>query len=351
VERIIDIKMLGGFHMKVMLKLSVVLAMVLTFSSCSTGVVSHNYKETTANSEQLVQPSQVQTSVKTPSSKEMVATLCSDEFQGRLTGSKGNEKAEEYIEKTFKDIGLTPLFEDSYYEPYTQEVYKKSGLIDINDKPENKVVNNIVGVIKGKDSKKAVVISAHFDHLGFVNGTINRGALDNASGVSALIEIANTLKEKSKEKLFDMDIILCAFNGEETGLNGSRAFVEDIISKPVYGNLYNINIDCIGATDGGKLALKNKSKVSNKLYDAIKTTMKKYNIEFSDTAVIGLGDHLSFESASIPNVFLVQENVKKLVHTPKDTPDILDYGQMKKIANAICDFIETNEGVDFKLSK
>jgi len=69
-----------------------------------------------------------------------------------------------------------PLFEDSYYEPYTQEVYKKYGLIDKDDKPENKQVNNVVGVIKGKDSKKAVVISAHFDHLGYLDGKIIRGA-------------------------------------------------------------------------------------------------------------------------------------------------------------------------------
>jgi hypothetical protein len=347
VERIIYIKLVGGIHLKPILKLSVILSIVLTLSSCSSGVVSQNSKETTGNSGQSIQQSQVQTPVKIPTIKETIDTLCSDEFQGRLTGSKGNEKTGEYIEKTFKDIGLEPFFDSSYYEPYTQEVYKKSGLIDKDDKPENKEVNNVVGVIKGKDSKKAVVISAHFDHLGYVNETIIRGALDNASGVSALIEMAHTLKEKSKEKLFDMDIVLCAFNGEENGLNGSLAFVDYIKSKSVYGNLYNINIDCIGGKEGGKLALKNKSKVSNKLYDAIKTTMKKENIEFADVAVQGLGDHLRFEGAGIPNVFIVQENVTKLVHKTTDTSDILDYGQIKKVSNAISDFIDTNDGVIF----
>jgi Zn-dependent M28 family amino/carboxypeptidase len=210
------------------------------------------------------------------------------------------------------------------------------------------MVNNVVGIIKGKDITKAVVISAHFDHLGYVNGELIRGALDNASGVSALLEIAHILKEKSKEKPFDTNIIFCVFNGEESGLKGSEAFV-DAITSTAYYNLYNINIDCVGAKDAGKLSLNNKSKESNRLYDAVKTTMKKANIEFSNTVVHGISDHSNFGKVGIPNVFLAQENIKQLIHKPTDIPSILDYEQIKKLANAICDFVETNDGVDFML--
>ena len=110
--------------MKHILKLNFILAMVLTFSACSSPKVSQNSKATTGNSGQSVQVSQVQTPVKIPTIKETVATLCSDEFQGRLTGSKGNEKTGEYIEKTFKDIGLDPFFDDSYYQKYYLGVNK-----------------------------------------------------------------------------------------------------------------------------------------------------------------------------------------------------------------------------------
>jgi hypothetical protein len=99
--------------------------------------------------------------------------------------------------------------------------------------------------------------------------------------------------------------------------------------------------------NSGKLALKNKSKISSKLYEAVKITMKKHNIDFADVGVLGLSDHLRFESAGIPNVFIVQENIKKLVHKPTDNPDILDYGEIDKIANAISDFIGANDGVIF----
>ncbi|WP_258280734.1 M28 family peptidase [Clostridium sp. CM027] len=329
--------------MKPILKLSVILAMVLTFSSCSSPEVSQNSKTTTGNHGQSVQVSQVQTPVKIPTIKETVATLCSDEFQGRLTGSKGNEKTGEYIVKTFKDIGLDPFFDDSYYQKYYLGV--NSSYRGGENNIKLKMVNNVVGVIKGKKSENAVVISAHFDHLGYVDGTIIRGALDNASGVSALIEVAHKLKEKSKAKPFDTDIIFCAFNGEEVGLKGSQAFVNAVTSTNY--NFYNINIDCVGAKKGGKLALKNKNELSNKLYGAVKTAFKKDNIGFADTVVHGLSDHVNFQSMGIPSVFIAQENVENLVHKPTDTPDTLDYGQIDKIANAISDFIGANDGVIF----
>ncbi|MFL0197895.1 M28 family peptidase [Clostridium sp. WILCCON 0269] len=229
----------------------------MTFSSCFLSAFNHNATKVNESNKQLVQ---VQDSAKIPTTKEIVNTLTSNEFEGRFVGSKGNEKAGQYISKIFKDIGLKPLFGDNYYDGYSQLVYNNY------DTGTNKILNNVVGVIKGRESKNAVIVSAHFDHIGYQDGKIIRGALDNASGVSALIKIANTLQEKSKEKSFDEDIIFCAFNGEEEGLVGSRAFVNEIKSKSIYNSLYNINIDSIGAKAGGTFALKNKSNVSSKLY-------------------------------------------------------------------------------------
>ncbi|WP_242850535.1 M28 family peptidase [Clostridium lundense] len=330
-----------------------IFTIAITLSSCSfniNGCKSTKSNNEAVNNNQSSESTQVQIPVKIPATKEIVTTLCSDEFEGRLIGSKGNEKAGEYIAGVFKNIGLDTLFEDSYYQKYYQGVSNTLGNYGNNTKL--KMVNNVVGIIKGKEGKerrKAVVISAHFDHEGYQDGKIIRGALDNASGVSALIQIAHTLKERSKEKSFDTDIIIAAFNGEETNLSGSKAFIGAILAY-MYDNynLYNINIDCIGSKNGGKLALKNKSSVSNKLYDAVKTTMKKNNIEFADTTVRGTSDHKSFENVDIPNVFIVQENINKLVHNPTDTPDSLDYEQIDKIANAISDFVETNNGIMFE---
>ncbi|PRR82495.1 Aminopeptidase YwaD precursor [Clostridium luticellarii] len=340
---------MGVIVIKSILKLGAIVAITLTFSSCSLTTPTSSTSNTKV-SQSNKQSVQVKDSVKIPTTKEIVNTLASNEFEGRYVGSKGNEKAGQYISGIFKDIGLKPLLGENYYVEYTQSVYKHFGMLSAGEAKEDvvKKLDNVVGVIKGKDSKKAVIVSAHFDHIGYQDGKIIRGALDNASGVSALIKIANGLQEKAKQKPFDEDIIFCAFNGEEEGSAGSRAFVKQITSKKLYDSIYNINIDSIGAKEGGKLALKNMSKVSNKLYDAVKTTLKKDNVEFADTRVMGASDHFSFENAGISNVFFVQEGIEKLVHKPTDTPDILEYDKIDRIASSIVNFIETNNGVVFK---
>lgn len=310
--------------------------MILTVTSCS----FNNKTKVLKNDKQVVNTKEHK---EIPSSEQIVKDLCSKEFEGRLVGSKGNDKARDYIVKIFKELELEPFIENDYYHKYYERV---SNYSQNNRKNEFKTISNVVGVIKGKDRHSGVVISAHFDHLGYQNGKLIPGALDNASGIAALIQISKILKEKSKNKPFDMDIILCGFNSEEIGRTGSRNFVNDI--QGMYYNLYNINIDCVGGKQGGKLALKNISKVSAKLYDTMKNCMKKNEITFSNTRVKGgSSDYKSFENSSIPNINIGQENIKKLIHKPTDTPDILNYEQIGKISNAICDFIENNNGKVF----
>ena len=88
---------------------------------------------------------------------------------------------------------------------------------------------NVVGIIKGTDPqlrRESVVLSAHLDHLGIgapVDGdSIYNGAMDNASGVATLIEIARALGERGRRP--KRSIVLLALTGEEEGLLGSRAF-------------------------------------------------------------------------------------------------------------------------------
>jgi Zn-dependent M28 family amino/carboxypeptidase len=90
---------------------------------------------------------------------------------------------------------------------------------------------NIVGVLPGSDaklSKEYVVVSAHLDHLGIgepVNGDkIYNGAMDDASGIASLIEIARGIKESGAKP--KRSILFLAVTGEEKGLLGSRYFAE-----------------------------------------------------------------------------------------------------------------------------
>ncbi|NFA18579.1 M28 family peptidase [Clostridium botulinum] len=312
---------------------------ILNIASCSMATKEQNAIEQDVPKETIAQQ-------EVPNTNEIIDKLCSDEFSGRLVGSEGNEKTANYISKIFEDIGLKPLNGEFYYKPYEQEVYKKYGLVDDNDNGENKTINNVVGVIKGTDSKKAIVISAHFDHVGYQDGKIIRGALDNASGVAALIKIADILNNKSKNNTFSRDIIIASFNGEETGQEGSKAFVDDIKDK--YSNLYNINIDCVGGKKAGDISLNNKSKVSDKLTAEMKKTFTDNEMKFSDKILKGAtSDHKSFEDGGIPNIYIGQDNLKPYTHNFDDNPDSLNCDEINKVVKTICDFIEKNHEHDF----
>jgi hypothetical protein len=105
---------------------------------------------------------------------------------------------------------------------------------------------NVVGVIAGSDVKlrdEAVVIGAHMDHLGRVGDVVYPGADDNASGVSALIEISKafaTLPAKPKRT-----VVIAFWTGEEEGKFGSGFYVRHPL-WPLKCTVAYLNLDMIG---------------------------------------------------------------------------------------------------------
>jgi Zn-dependent M28 family amino/carboxypeptidase len=106
---------------------------------------------------------------------------------------------------------------------------------------------NVAGILRGSDSTRRgeyVVLSAHLDHLGIggaVNGdTIYNGAMDNASGVAAILEIAQELHESGAKPA--RSILFVAVTGEEKGELGSRYFAAHP-TVPAAAMIANVNID------------------------------------------------------------------------------------------------------------
>lgn len=270
--------------------------------------------------------------------QEVINKLCSYEFEGRWIGSAGNELAEEYINDLFGQIGLIPIFNESYKEEYTQEVYKNYGLIAEDDYGEVKTINNIVGKIEG-NSNNAVIISAHFDHIGILDGKIIRGAIDNASGVSVLLDLAEILNNKYSVNEPAFDIIFCAFNGEECGLTGSEKFIEDINGK--YDNLININIDSVGYKDGGKVTFLDRN-TDTSLYEPMKEVIENNGLEVElNTGLKGTADSVEFDRAGISAICIIDENVKEVIHTENDTPELIDYDRLDKVVKSVDDFVSS----------
>jgi Zn-dependent M28 family amino/carboxypeptidase len=106
---------------------------------------------------------------------------------------------------------------------------------------------NVAGILRGSDATRRneyVAVSAHLDHLGVgepINGDrIYNGAMDNASGIAAILEVAHTLHESGVKPA--RSILFVAVTSEENGLLGSRYFAAHP-TVPAASIVANINTD------------------------------------------------------------------------------------------------------------
>ena len=167
-----------------------------------------------------------------------VETLSSDAYQGRKTGTKGAEMSRAYISGRFKEIGLkafssTPAFEQAFS-------FKRGSAAEVKG-------INMIGYIQGK-TDNVIVISAHYDHLGIVKDEVFNGADDNASGVGGLLKIAAYFAKNKPNNT----LIFAAFDAEEMGLQGAKAFV-NAPTVALAKIKMNINMDMIAHNDKGEL--------------------------------------------------------------------------------------------------
>ncbi|HVQ41854.1 MAG TPA: M28 family peptidase [Vicinamibacterales bacterium] len=160
--------------------------------------------------------------------------LSADDMEGRAVGTPGGAKARAFVIERFKASGIQP-FGDSYEQPFTFSAGRAG------QTTERKGVN-VIGRIDGsRTPRKYIVVTAHYDHIGTRNEQVFNGADDNASGTAALFAVA---KYFSTHKPVN-SLIFAAFDGEESGLRGARAFVA---TPPVdaASMIINLNMDMIG---------------------------------------------------------------------------------------------------------
>ena len=211
--------------------------------------------------------------------------------------------------------------------------------IHIPFEEEEKTISNIIGVIKGSNSKLApFIITAHYDHLGKDGlGNTYSGALDNASGASFLLELSRSFATYGKPK---RDIIFVALNAEEFGLLGSKAFAES--------NLFNIqdskviNFDMIGSVDypisfmqGSKFKNTN-SELLNSLKEICDSNNVSYEVLYEDSS-----DHASFNNLNIDAVSFCHSD-KTRIHTPNDTIDYIDTNAIDTVYSIVDEEIKTS---------
>lgn len=166
--------------------------------------------------------------------------LSSDAMEGRRIGTRGGALARAFVEERLTASGIVP-FGATLDEPFTYGPVAGTGTVVHGV--------NVVGHLDGTlTPQRYLVVSAHYDHLGIQNGQIYRGADDNASGTAALFAIASYFRAHRPRHA----LIFTAFDGEEEGLRGSRAFVH---APPVEAAAIrlDLNMDMIGREGSDRL--------------------------------------------------------------------------------------------------
>ncbi len=264
--------------------------------------------------------------------------LASDYMEGRETGTEGEKKAAEYIVKRYKEIGLKPLGDQgTYMQNYTRKI-KMNPHAEVPSANDPTISgNNLVGFVDN-GSDQIVVLGAHYDHLGYGGEgslytgpeEIHNGADDNASGVSALLYLAEMLHDNPKAKKYDY--LFLAFSGEEKGLWGSNYYVNHptVDMKEV---VYMINMDMVGRlNDKRVLAVggTGTSPIWNKYLDKLN---KGFKLKKSESG-IGPSDHTSFYLKDKPVLFFFTGQHKDY-HKPTDDIEHINFLGLRDISQYI----------------
>ncbi len=252
--------------------------------------------------------------------KNIVTYLSDDYLEGRGCGTKGGMIAGTMITSQFKGNNMIPF----YHRTFTQS-FKKDTIIG----------RNIIGVVRAKYySEKYIVISAHYDHLGILEGKIYNGADDNASGVAAMLTLSKYFSQLRNEgKGLPVNLIFAAFDGKEYNMAGSENFISNLpVSKK--NIICDINIDQIGSifappSKDTNYILVLGTKSFPRLKSAIEAANNKMkhpleiNYDFYGSKVFAelfykISDQNSFVNVGIPSLFFTSGIH---MHTYKPTDD------------------------------
>jgi Zn-dependent M28 family amino/carboxypeptidase len=180
---------------------------------------------------------------------------------------------------------------------------------------EKRESSNVVGMIEGSDptlKAQTVILSAHLDHIGIKDNAkpgedrINHGALDNASGIATLLEVARGFKNtKIRPK---RSIILLAVTGEEKGLIGSDYFANNpTVTKADIAADVNLDMPVLLYPFTDVIAFgADRSTVG----EAVKHAAGRVGVALSgdplpEEGLFTRSDHYRFVEQGIPSVFLM----------------------------------------------
>ena len=264
--------------------------------------------------------------------------LADDMNEGRATGTISGQRVAWAITDMFRQYGLEPLFGSSFFQPF------------IADSLSSTRGRNVVGIVRSAvPSDEYVLISAHYDHLGILNGNVYNGADDNASGVTVLLNLADMFGTMKKTRTGpDKNIIFAALDAKELNMAGSKALVGRLQEREMTDSiLCAINIDQIGTVlepvheaDTSFVIVLGEQTLRKENRGLIDMCNRYYNIGLDiDHTFYGsenftelfyqLSDQTVFHQAGIPSLIFTS-GFHRHTYKTTDDPDIISYPVMKK---------------------
>ena len=258
-------------------------------------------------------------------SRKTLSYLASDDLEGRKPGNPGNFLAVSFIRKEFESYGL-----EMHLQKFTYTFRWRVGLFRWRTIEVETM--NVIGILRGT-SDKHVVIGAHMDHLGLDgDGNAYNGADDNASGTTAVLELAEAFG-KSATKPKDT-IIFIAFNAEELGLLGSKHYVNNPL-LPLDDCKLMINLDMVGRLRGTTVTAQggNLSRSVTQLVDKLDDD---YPFDVNIAAAGNRSDHAPFNWNGVPVLFF-HTGTHPQYHRTTDDSDLINYEGLVQISKFTLD--------------
>ncbi len=211
---------------------------------------------------------------------------------------------------------------------------------------------NVIGLLRGSDSllkKEAIVVCAHYDHIGLGPGnTVFNGADDNSSGTSALLAVAEALSRNNIRP--KRSVLFICFSAEEKGLLGSKYYASHPLI-PLDSTMAVINMDMIGRTDSLHQQVAQTGYVytigSDILSLELDSVLKAANLEtgnlilndtyndlFDKNRFYYRSDHYQFAKNGVPSVFLFT-GLHRDYHKPTDTFEKINLKNLTSIARLV----------------
>ena len=287
------------------------------------------------------------------SAKAYIGFLASDAVEGREAGRHGGRVAGEYVKSVLQDMGLKPLNEDSYFQPFEAYSPERQKRVRFSVHPDSiqkysqlpahrkLELRNVLGYIEGKNKNEYVVMGAHYDHLGMdevLDGDkIYNGADDNASGVSAVLQIAKAFLASGEKP--ERTIIFALWDGEELGLLGAEYFMQTCpFASDIKGY---VNFDMIGRNN-------DEQKPNYVVYfyteahplfgEWLKSDIKTYRLGLEPNyrawdKPIGGSDNASFAKRDVPVIWYHTDGHPDY-HQPSDHADKINWDKLVEITKA-----------------